>query len=202
VLDWQLYHYKLMLQQPTWKLRKPQAGNVARGVHDFKIPRILTYQEKVKSFGEVPFVIKIYDTNEITVRFDASKTDKIRLYYYPNTFDGNGKPLSMVESVKEIIAIAKDYSLSFEDAMFLRDDVGCLPTHFKVPMTKIVEQFRYILSYERDIEKYASTHDILYSEAITEMEASLKTKIINYSDYFGWSLREAIEKLKLSREKE
>ena len=108
----------------------------------------------------------------------------------------------MVESVKEIIAIAKDYSLSFEDAMFLRDDVGHLPTHFKVPMTKIVEQFRYILSYERDIEKYASTHDILYSEAITEMEASLKTKIINYSDYFGWSLREAIEKLKLSRENE
>ena len=202
VLDWQLYHYKLMLQQPTWKLRKPQAGNVARGVHDFKIPRILTYQEKVKSFGEVPFVIKIYDTNEITVRLDTSKTDKIRLYYYPNTFDDNGKPLSMVESVKEIIAIAKDYSLSFEDAMFLRDDVGHLPTHFKVPMTKIVEQFRYILSYERDIEKYASTHDILYSEAITEMEASLKTKIINYSDYFGWSLREAIEKLKLSREKE
>jgi hypothetical protein len=86
--------------------------------------------------------------------------------------------------------------------MFLKDEIGCLPVHFKVPMAGIVKQFRYILSYKRDIEKYASTHEISYSEAITEMETRLKTKVINYSDYFGWSLREAIEKLKLSREKE
>ena len=32
MLEWQLHHYELIVQQPTMELVKPQARNVARGI--------------------------------------------------------------------------------------------------------------------------------------------------------------------------
>ena len=78
IFEWQLHHYKLILQQPTVELAKPQAGNVARGVADPTIPKLLTYQEKIKSYGKVPFVINIYDTNKLQfVLTEVKQTKKV-----------------------------------------------------------------------------------------------------------------------------
>ena len=92
------------------------------------------------------------------------------MFYCHWEIDENGKPLSVVESINKVLAISKDYDLSFEDAKFLKDNTDRLPIVFKVPMTNIVRQLCYKLSDERYIENFAYVYNISYSEAIVAME--------------------------------
>ncbi len=171
-----------------WKLYRQQKENE---------PKHVIFRKRMKCYGSVPFKVCIYNTNEITFTFDPNNVADEAMTFNYEDIDKGAKPLTMNELVKEIVGLAREYDLFFDDARFLKDN-NCLETAIAITkkvvanMTLATMAVRYETSYERDIEKLSVNLKLSYRETIKWLEERLSKRTVKVSETFGWSLEETV----------
>ena len=160
-------------------------------------PKLLSKQ-RMLGFGSVPFIVSIYEGNEIKFEFDPYNAEEVPLTFSYEDI-ARETPLTMLKRINEILEVARCHNLNFKNARFLVDNdlveqAIALTQKININMDIACASLRYEIHFERDIEKLSKRLNLTFQETINLLEIKLAIRVKDYSNCYGGSLIEAVEK--------